>query len=96
MQVVDVKALKEALHTSITGWLGGSNGSDGGALAFQHVISGLQEPSTGENGGATGVNKFKDLSVHLCFICLLHLANDHSLSLCNSGELDQLSISSMR
>ena len=36
---------------------------------------------------------FKDLSVHLCFICLLHLANEHGLQLSNHGQLDTLTVS---
>ena len=36
---------------------------------------------------------FQDLSVHLCFICLLHLANEHGLALSNHGRLDELSVS---
>ncbi|XP_068666987.1 condensin complex subunit 2-like isoform X2 [Aristolochia californica] len=33
-----------------------------------------------------------DISVHLCFICLLHLANEHSLSIRDSTTLDELLI----
>ncbi|KAK4850531.1 hypothetical protein QYF36_007520 [Acer negundo] len=34
----------------------------------------------------------KDISSHLCFICLLHLANEHGLSIHDSPSLDDLSI----
>ncbi|KAK0600752.1 hypothetical protein LWI29_018095 [Acer saccharum] len=34
----------------------------------------------------------KDISPHLCFICLLHLANEHGLSIHDSPSLDDLSI----
>ncbi|XP_057862011.2 condensin complex subunit 2 isoform X2 [Cryptomeria japonica] len=34
----------------------------------------------------------EDISVHLCFICLLHLANEHCLSIQDHSSLDDLSI----
>lgn len=34
----------------------------------------------------------EDISPHLCFICLLHLANENGLSISNSVELDELTI----
>lgn len=34
----------------------------------------------------------KDISPHLCFICLLHLANAHSLSIYDCPTLDDLTI----
>ncbi|KAK9089733.1 hypothetical protein Scep_028815 [Stephania cephalantha] len=34
----------------------------------------------------------EDISPHLCFICLLHLANEHSLSILGSPSLDDLRI----
>ncbi|KAL5735868.1 hypothetical protein ACOSQ2_030656 [Xanthoceras sorbifolium] len=34
----------------------------------------------------------KDISPHLCFICLLHLANEHGLSIRDCPSLDDLSI----
>ncbi|KAG1673431.1 hypothetical protein FOA52_002196 [Chlamydomonas sp. UWO 241] len=87
-KVVDVKALKETLHSSITARLEEA-GAGGKALQlpFQDLITGLQE-----RGGDEGPDKFKDASVHLCFICLLHLANDHGMSLTNHGQLDSLSV----
>ncbi|CAN8247681.1 unnamed protein product [Cochlearia groenlandica] len=39
---------------------------------------------------AAGSNQ--DISPHLCFICLLHLANEHCLSLVGSQDLDDLTI----
>lgn len=32
----------------------------------------------------------RDLSVHVCFICLLHLANENSLSITGVPTLDKL------
>lgn len=37
--------------------------------------------------------KAEDLSVHLCFICLLHLANEHGLAISGTESLDQLVVS---
>lgn len=34
--------------------------------------------------------RLEDLSVHLCFICLLHLANEHGLALQAVPEMDRL------
>ena len=34
----------------------------------------------------------QDISPHLCFICLLHLANEHNLSLVGSQDLEDLTI----
>jgi condensin complex subunit 2 len=33
-----------------------------------------------------------DLSIHLCFICVLHLANEHGLSIHRVEALDKLRI----
>ncbi|KAK9791389.1 hypothetical protein WJX73_000928 [Symbiochloris irregularis] len=55
-----------------------------GALTFQDLISAL--PADNAAGRA------EDISVHLCFICLLHLANEHGLQLV-SPSLDRLEIS---
>ncbi len=34
----------------------------------------------------------EDLSVHLCFICLLHLANEHGLAIKSSEGYDDLMV----
>jgi condensin complex subunit 2 len=34
----------------------------------------------------------KDLTVHVCFICVLHLANEHGLYIIGDASLDQLVI----
>lgn len=34
----------------------------------------------------------EDISVHLCFICLLHLANEHSLRIDGCSAMDDLNI----
>ena len=87
-KVVDVKALKEKLHGSIKEQLGSGSeqGSRGGSnVPFQEIITSLQPQ--------IGAPVTKELSVHLCFICLLHLANENSLALTNNGALDRLDVS---
>jgi condensin complex subunit 2 len=51
---------------------------------MQDVIASLDESS--------GAGQLADLSVHLCFICLLHLANEHGLVITDSADLRQLTI----
>jgi len=63
-----------------------ADSQSGRSIAFQSVISGL---------GESGAGRLEDLSVHLCFICLLHLANEHGLSIHDSPGLDQLSIDNL-
>eukprot|EP00898_Chlorokybus_atmophyticus_P006836 jgi/Chlat1/7153/Chrsp57S06828 len=36
--------------------------------------------------------RLQDLSVHLCFICVLHLANEHGLSITGCASMDELVI----
>nr|ADE76046.1 unknown [Picea sitchensis] len=38
----------------------------------------------------------ENISVHLCFICLLHLANENSLKIQDCSSLDELSISNIQ
>ena len=38
------------------------------------------------------VGPLSEVSVHLAFICLLHLANEHGLALATGGRLDTLLI----
>jgi Condensin complex subunit 2 len=52
---------------------------------MQDVIASLDDDS--------GAGQLADLSVHLCFICLLHLANEHGLVVTDSADLRQLTIS---
>lgn len=34
----------------------------------------------------------RDLSVHVCFICMLHLANEHTLRITGAPSLDSLAV----
>ena len=55
-----------------------------GAVSFQDVLSRLR-------GGRAG--RLEDLSVHLAFICTLHLANEHGLAVTGVSALNQMNIS---
>jgi condensin complex subunit 2 len=78
---VDVRVLKETLWRTMVEQRRGVEG----ALSFQDVISAV--PSRGRAG------KLEDLSVHLCFICMLHLANEHGLAIADAATLDRMTIS---
>jgi hypothetical protein len=93
---VDVRALKEAL------WRGalaeaaaaraGAPGVPLGPLSFQAVLGRALGPG---GGGAGRAGAAGDLSVHLCFICALHLANEHGLRITGAPGLDRLDISGL-
>ncbi len=79
---VDVRALKETLWHSMMPIQQASNEQD---VSFQDLIADM--PSVSPAG------RSEDLSVHLCFICLLHLANEHGLAVKGSDALNQLVVS---
>ena len=82
---VDVRALKQTLWQCIGDEADNqqSEEQDNG-LAFSQVLSQLST----ENA----VGNVEDLSVHLCFICLLHLANENGLRITGADTLDQVQI----
>lgn len=90
---VDVRRLKEALWLGIRQLSNRQRESPDGEgqppadvkLRFQDVISRLDDSS--------GAGRLADLSVHLCFICLLHLANEHGLAIADGPDLRTLTIS---
>jgi len=79
---VDVRALKETLWHSMMPIQEASNAKD---VSFQDLIADVPPVSAAGRSG--------DLSVHLCFICLLHLANEHGLAVKGSKALDHLVVS---
>ncbi|XP_017979600.1 PREDICTED: condensin complex subunit 2 [Theobroma cacao] len=81
---VDVHALKESLWDHMQGSLEVAEVVDKDALSFKHVLATFPFNC---QAAAT-----EDLSPHLCFICLLHLANEHGLSIQDHPSLDDLSI----
>lgn len=79
--VVDVKELKALV------WRGAREARKNGsqpAVRFGDVLGSLPQES------AAGA--LEDLSTHLCFICVLHLANEHGLRLRAAPSLDVLDI----
>ena len=58
---------------------------DGQDVSFQDLIADVPHFSA--------AGRAEDLSVHLCFICLLHLANEHGLAVQDTESLDQLTVS---
>ncbi|XVF77380.1 hypothetical protein PTKIN_Ptkin14bG0038400 [Pterospermum kingtungense] len=81
---VDVHALKEKLWDHMLGSLEVAEVVNQVALSFKHVLATFLF-----NCQAA---KPEDISPHLCFICLLHLANEHGLIIQDRPSLDDLSI----
>lgn len=78
---VDVKALKELMWSGLNTVAVGSKND---CIDFDQVLATV--PSDNPAG------RVEDLSVHLCFICMLHLANEHGLQIQGTEGLDALSI----
>ncbi|KAJ8639040.1 hypothetical protein MRB53_015734 [Persea americana] len=79
---VDVHALKQTLwnciqQPTITNQMGNE-----AVVSFRHVLSSFPDDCTAAAS--------KDISPHLCFICLLHLANEHGLTVKDCTTLDEL------
>lgn len=85
---VDVKALKELMWAGIQHTV--QHRKEQGApdpyngIEFSRVLSAVPEDNH--------AGRLEDLSVHLCFICVLHLANEHGLTVQGAPELNQLII----
>jgi hypothetical protein len=62
----------------------GCSGQDTEAVNFAKVLEGVPEKS--------GAGQLSDLSVHMCFICLLHLANEKGLVIKSQPDLRTLTI----
>lgn len=84
---MDVRALKEVLWSEMRSG-GGSQPDDAQSpLSFRQLLGQVPEQN---RAGA-----LPDLSVHLCFICLLHLANENGLQIQGSSSLDELVIGNL-
>eukprot|EP00897_Mesotaenium_endlicherianum_P010334 jgi/Mesen1/9329/ME000061S08777 len=60
-------------------------GADGeGGLSFKQLLASF--PATCQAA------PLEDISVHLCFICVLHLANEHDLAIKGCSSMDELRI----
>jgi condensin complex subunit 2 len=93
---VDVRCLKELMWAGIQAVLAarGATGAGGNAQAgaqapieFAEVLASV--PAVNAAG------RVEDLSVHLCFICVLHLANEHGLAVAGVGGLDRMLVSNV-
>ncbi|CAN1843554.1 Condensin complex subunit 2, partial [Linum perenne] len=82
---VDVQRLKETLWRHIQESPETSVQEEEAAVSFKGLLASF--PS--ECNAAASIN---DISPHLCFICLLHLANEHGLSIRGRSSLDDLEI----
>ena len=88
---VDVKTLKELM------WQGLST------VLEQRIADGISNPQEGIEFAdilatvphENNVGRLEDLSVHLCFICVLHLANEHGLAINGFPQLDRLTVSNV-
>ncbi|KAL8239389.1 hypothetical protein R6Q59_015956 [Mikania micrantha] len=81
---VDVHILKETLWSSVQEM---HKSAQEATLSFKNMLASFPTNKTRPAAALA-----EDISPHLCFICLLHLANEHGLSINGSPDLDDLSI----
>ncbi|CAK9882051.1 unnamed protein product [Sphagnum jensenii] len=86
---VDVHMLKATLweglqHKQECAVIGEEFSQDEGGISFQDLLDFLPEdcPAAAQ----------EDISVHICFLCLLHLANEHNLCIRDCSTMDELRI----
>ena len=84
---VDVKELKCALWENITSTETSRADPETGAHSFHALLETFPEDNL---AGAT-----EDISVHMAFICMLHLANEHGLKITDRPSLSDLDISNL-
>ncbi|XP_050381547.1 condensin complex subunit 2 [Argentina anserina] len=82
---VDVQALKETLWGHVQETIQMSTQGEEQVVSFKQILGTF--PS--DCRAASTIN---DISPHLCFICLLHLANEHGLKILDNTNLDDLSV----
>lgn len=88
---VDVKTLKELMWQGIS------------TVLEQRIADGISNPQEGIEFAdilatvphENNAGRLEDLSVHLCFICVLHLANEHGLAINGFPQLDRLTVSNV-
>ncbi|XP_077210329.1 condensin complex subunit [Tasmannia lanceolata] len=81
---VDVHALKEVLWDRIQESVEISETENEAPVSFRHILRTFPDDCKAAAP--------KDISTHLCFICLLHLANEHGLTIHDCATLDELYI----
>jgi condensin complex subunit 2 len=88
---VDVRYLKELMWNGIQTVVAQHGGTKGVSpeepIEFADILA-----TVPENNPA---GRIEDLSIHLCFICVLHLANEHGLVVRGVPELNKMQISNI-
>ncbi|CAL5342383.1 unnamed protein product [Camellia sinensis] len=82
---VDVQALKETLWAHIQESTQMSIQGQKEMVSFKYILASFPED-------CRAAAALQDISPHLCFICLLHLANEHGLNIHGCTNLNDLSI----
>ncbi|KAI3702571.1 hypothetical protein L6452_28314 [Arctium lappa] len=82
---VDVHILKETLWSSMQEM---QISAEEETLSFKSILASF--PADKKRPAAAA--SIDDISSHLCFICILHLANEHGLGIHGSPNLDELTI----
>lgn len=82
---VDVQNLKETLWDHMQLSPGTSFQGPEERVSFKHLLASFPVDC---KAAAT----IEEISPHLCFICLLHLANEHGLSILGCPNMDDLGI----
>ena len=82
-KVVDVRALKTTLWDGLE--RGGKAQPASGSISFASLLQSVTPEC--------GAGALEDVSVHMCFICVLHLANEHGLAIKGVSSLDELHVS---
>jgi condensin complex subunit 2 len=83
-KVVDVRALKSALWSGLQT---GAKRSKDGSVSFGELIEGISPDC--------GAGALDDISVHMAFICVLHLANENGLAISGSSDLQTMRVSNV-
>ncbi|XP_042519041.1 condensin complex subunit 2 [Macadamia integrifolia] len=81
---VDVHALKETLWSSVQKSVQMPEMHPKAMVSFKHLLASFPADCQ--------VAACEDISPHLCFICLLHLANEHGLTIHDCPSLDDLQV----
>ena len=94
---VDVRVLKEDLWSSLHKLEPGAASSPDAdepaessrsELSFQQVIANMDVASSSSDDR----QQQGEVSVQLCFICMLHLANEHGLQITGVPSLDSMTV----
>lgn len=86
---INIQRLKDALWTDLSSTTKNSKKVDTSTKTFTSIISKLPDSYNSEKD----TPELGDITIPYCFICLLHLANEHSLQLEGDGLIGDLRIS---